>query len=41
LADESVPDSFEFCVITSQAADMAAIILDHVRAIMAEEGSAA
>jgi hypothetical protein len=40
LADESVPDSFEFCVITSQAADMAAIILDHVRAIMAEEGSA-
>jgi hypothetical protein len=38
LADESVSDSFEFCVITTQAADMAAIILDHVRAIMAEEG---
>lgn len=39
LADESVSDSFEFCVITSQAADMAAIILDHVRAIMAEQGN--
>lgn len=38
LADESIGDSFEFVVITAQAADMAAIILDHIRAIMAEQG---
>jgi hypothetical protein len=31
-------DIFEFCVITAQAADMSAIIIDHHRAIMAEEG---
>jgi hypothetical protein len=30
-------ESFEFVLITSQAADMAAIILDHIRAIMAEQ----
>jgi len=39
LADDSVPDSFEFCVVTAQASDMAAIILDHVRSIMADEES--
>jgi hypothetical protein len=37
MADESLADSFEFVVITGQAADMAAIILDHIRAIMAEQ----
>ncbi len=37
LADVSIPDYFEFSVITSQAADMDAILLDHVRAIMTEE----
>jgi hypothetical protein len=37
MADDSLPDSFEFVVITGQAADMAAIILDHIRAIMAEQ----
>jgi len=36
MADETIGDSFEFIIITSQAADMAAIILDHIRAIMAE-----
>jgi hypothetical protein len=38
LSDETIGDSFEFVVITAQAADMAAIILDHIRAIMAEQG---
>ena len=37
MADETLADSFEFVVITGQAADMAAIILDHIRAIMAEQ----
>lgn len=37
MADESLADSFEFVVITGQAADMAAIILDHIRAIMGEQ----
>ena len=35
MADPSMPDFFEFVVITGQAADMAAIISDHFRAIMA------
>jgi len=39
MADESIGDSFEFVIITSQAADMAAIILDHIRAIMAEHAA--
>lgn len=39
MADPSLPDSFEFVIITAQAADMAAIILDHIRAIMAEQES--
>jgi hypothetical protein len=30
-----VKESFEFIVTTAQAADMAAIILDHIRTIMA------
>lgn len=37
MADQSMTDSFEFVIITGQAADMAAIILDHIRAIMAEQ----
>jgi hypothetical protein len=37
MADQSMPESFEFVIITAQAADMAAIILDHIRAIMAEQ----
>jgi hypothetical protein len=37
MADPSMPESFEFVIITGQAADMAAIILDHIRAIMAEQ----
>lgn len=37
MADEGIADSFEFVVTTSQAADMAAVILDHIRAIMAEQ----
>lgn len=37
IADESVPDSFELMLLTTQAADMAAIILDYIRAIMAEQ----
>ena len=42
MADESASDSFEFVIITAQAADMAAIILDHIRALMAVvEASAA
>jgi hypothetical protein len=35
MADETASDSFEFVIITAQAADMAAIILDHIRALMA------
>lgn len=37
MADDQTSDSYEFVLITSQAADMAAIILDHIRAIMAEQ----
>lgn len=37
MADDSTHDSYEFVLITAQAADMAAIILDHIRAIMAEQ----
>jgi hypothetical protein len=37
LADEAVADSFEFTLVTAQAADMAAVILDHVRSIMEAE----
>jgi hypothetical protein len=37
MADDATNDSFEFVLITAQAADMAAIILDHIRAIMAEQ----
>jgi len=37
MADETTNESYEFVLITSQAADMAAIILDHIRAIMAEQ----
>jgi hypothetical protein len=33
--DSEVKESFEFIVTTAQAADMAAIILDHIRTIMA------
>lgn len=35
MADTNSSDSFEFVIITAQAADMAAIILDHIRALMA------
>jgi hypothetical protein len=31
-------DAFELIVTTAQAADMAAIILDHIKAIMAIQG---
>ena len=42
MADENANDSFEFVIVTAQAADMAAIILDHIRALMAVvEASAA
>ena len=37
MADDQTSESYEFVLITSQAADMAAIILDHIRAIMAEQ----
>jgi len=37
MADDNTGESYEFVLITSQAADMAAIILDHIRAIMAEQ----
>ena len=38
--DTFIKESFELIVITSQAADMAAIILDHIRAIMSlKDGS--
>jgi len=37
MADEVSGESYEFVLVTSQAADMAAIILDHIRAIMAEQ----
>lgn len=37
MADDATNDSFEFVLITAQAADMAAIILDHIRAIMADQ----
>lgn len=37
MADDVTNESYEFVLITSQAADMAAIILDHIRAIMAEQ----
>jgi hypothetical protein len=37
MADDQSGESYEFVLITSQAADMAAIILDHIRAIMAEQ----
>lgn len=37
MSDEASNDSYEFVLITAQAADMAAIILDHIRAIMAEQ----
>ncbi len=36
MADPSMPESFELVIITGQAADMAAIILDYMHAIMAE-----
>jgi hypothetical protein len=39
MADEAAGDSFEFVIITSQAADMAAVILDHIRHIMVEHES--
>lgn len=37
MSDEASNDSYEFVLVTAQAADMAAIILDHIRAIMAEQ----
>lgn len=37
MADEALNDSFEFVIITAQAADMAATILDHIKAVMAEQ----
>jgi hypothetical protein len=37
MADDQSGESYEFVLVTSQAADMAAIILDHIRAIMAEQ----
>ena len=39
--DTEMKESFEFIVTTAQAADMAAIILDHIRTIMAlQDGEA-
>ena len=35
LNDVALDESFEFAVITSQSADLAAIMLDHIRALMA------
>ena len=40
MADANMPESFEFVIITGQAEDMAAIILDHIRQIMAEQEAA-
>ena len=41
VADPDVPNnSFEFVIITSQSADMVAIILDHIQAIMVIQESA-
>ncbi len=40
LCDSSISEPFEFSVISSQAADMAAFILDYIRAIMAEADEA-
>ena len=37
MADDQTSESYEFVLVTSQAADMAAVILDHIRAIMAEQ----
>ena len=41
MADDSLieagVDSFEFVIVTAQAADMAATILDHIKAVMAEQ----
>ena len=39
MADDSLTevDSFEFVIVTAQAADMAATILDHIKAVMAEQ----
>jgi len=34
MADTTGTDSFEFVVVTAQAADMAASILDHIHALM-------
>lgn len=39
LTYQGFADSFELTFITGQAADMAAIILDHIRAIMAEQSA--
>ncbi len=38
--DSELKESFEFIVTTAQAADMAAVILDHIRTIMALQDSA-
>jgi hypothetical protein len=38
--DSEIKESFELIVTTAQAADMAAIILDHIRTIMSlDEGA--
>jgi len=37
--DPYIKESFELIVVTGQAADMAAIILDHIRAIMSQKDS--
>ena len=34
LGDDEYPEGYELCVVTSQATDLAAIILDHIHAIM-------
>jgi len=36
--DQRVNDTFELVVTTPQASDMAAIIMDHIKAIMANQG---
>ena len=38
--DAAAGESFELIVTTAQAADMAAAILDHIRAIMSVEDAA-
>lgn len=39
LAEASLPDAFEFNILTSQSADIEATILDHIRTTMAEQAA--